>query len=249
MCAPNGGLERYSLNIIKFVLLPGLFSDPKLLKGLEARLLGAFPKSSATTMASTDFRTVNDGVRQLGELMSGVDTGDNNFVLVCHSAGCFIGAAFIDDPRVMKVIMLNPPSCNLLDYPLKVWMVQNLYFLQCLLNQRFCLKEKHRFKLFGGDVPSDMQATSYGWFGLQASLGSVVRNCFRKVESNNKVLTFYCTGDPTVLPKAVRRVAKRYKARVIGLRCGHHYPMQDDNSLNVVMSQTSSFIRRAARTN
>lgn len=229
---------------LKFVLIPGLFSSPSIMYPIEDRLEKVYPDSEIEVMLSPGFKNVQDAKRQIGSFIRIMSSGDKNIVLVGHSAGGQLATHFIDNPKVMAVVTICAPSHDPRDYPLTVWPIQNLYTLQSLFNRMFCLKEKHRAKLFGGSLPEHMKSLSFGWFALQMSMGALLGNFTPKVRSLGKLLAFYSSGDPTILPKVVEKLASRYNGTTVGINCDHHYPLIEEGKLDLIIHQIQGHLSK-----
>ncbi|MEI6042344.1 MAG: alpha/beta hydrolase [bacterium] len=227
---------------MKIVLIPGLFSSFFMMEKLKDRLKGLYPTANIDSISSSWFTNVSNAKEELGKHISDNYSPDEDLVIIGHSFGGQLATHFIDDSRVKAVVTIGAPSHNPMDYPFRVWPIQNLYFFQSLFNFRFRLKEKHRAKLFGGVLPDYVEALSYGWLALQVCMGAVLGNFAPKVKSVGKLLAFYCDGDPTILPKVVKKLARRYHGREIGISCPHHYPILEDNKLDLIVSETQAYL-------
>ena len=234
------GLRRVWMN---FILVSGLFCDPSIMKPLEARLKKAYPESEVRTVSSLGFRTVWAGQRVIGRVIDCLSGHcEREIILIGHSAGGQVIIPSIDDPRVKAVIAINPPSYNPLDLPLRVWPVQFIYTIQTVCNRLFCISEKHRAKLFGGILPEAMKGLSYGWLALQMSMGALLGNFSPKTKARNKFLAFWSTGDPTVLSKAVVKMAVKHHGLAERLVCAHHYPLIEEEGLDQIMTGIEDFL-------
>ena len=233
---------------MKFVFVPGLFSDRSIVDPLKARLETEYPGSKMMTVSSIGFKTVWGArwlIRMIIDWLSGERRGrEDDIVLIGHSAGGQIIIPFIDDSRVRAVISICPPGHNPLDYPLKVWAVQSLYTIQTVFNQLFCIKEKHRAELFGGVLPEYMKALSYGWFALQMSMGVLLGNFRAKTKAWNKFLAFWSDGDPTIKPEVVMDMSIRHHGSGVGIKCSHHYPIIVPECLDVIVAEIKTFLLR-----
>jgi hypothetical protein len=207
-------------------------------------LIEEYPGCEVEVMSTLAFKTVWSAKRAIRRVIDSLWGKDKKrIVLMGHSAAGQVIIPFIDDPRVKAVISICPPGHNPLDMPLQVWSVQFLYTIQTVLNQLFCIKEKHRSKLFGGLLPEYMKALSYGWFALQMSMGALLGNFSPKTRLRNKFLAFWSTGDPTVLPKAVVKMAIKHNGVGCEINCGHHYPLIEPEGLDQIMFGVTTFLR------
>lgn len=210
---------------------------------LEARLKLTYPGSEVRTVPAGEFRTVWSAIRVIGRVIDCLSgPREEEIVLIGHSAGGQLIIPFIDDQRVKAVVSINPPSYNPLDLPLKVWPVQFMYTIQTVCNRLFCIKEKHRARLFGGMLPESMKGLSFGWFALQMSMGALLGNFSPKTRARNKFLAFWSTGDPTVLSRAVVKMAVKHNGLGVEVDCPHHYPLIEEDGLNQIMTGIEDFL-------